>query len=118
MARYYSFKDSAIPTVELAGGKGLSLLYSKSKGFNVPTAVVLSTEFFQPWMEQLKSSSEWQAFVQASDDERVSVSKEVKDFCQALVFSVEQKKTLTEIYDYLQSEGIILMAVRSSSPEE
>jgi len=39
MAQYYTFKDSALPTVDLAGGKGLSLLYLKKKGFNVPTAV-------------------------------------------------------------------------------
>jgi phosphoenolpyruvate synthase/pyruvate phosphate dikinase len=118
MAQYYTFKDESLPTLDQVGGKGLSLITSKKQGFNVPPAALLATEFFKPWMEQLKSSSEWQAFVQASDDERVSVSKDVKDFCQALVFSVEQKKTLTEIYDYLQSEGIILMAVRSSSPEE
>ena len=37
MAQYYTFKDSTLPAVELAGGKGLSLLYSKKKGFNVPT---------------------------------------------------------------------------------
>jgi len=118
MAQYYTFKDESLPTLDQVGGKGMSLITSKKQGFNVPQAALLATEFFKPWMEQLKSSSEWQAFVQASDDERVSVSKDVKDFCQALVFSVEQKKTLTEIYDYLQSEGIILMAVRSSSPEE
>jgi len=68
MARYYSFEDSALPTVELAGGKGLSLLYSKKKGFNVPTAVVLLTKFFQPWMELLKASPEWKVFTQAIDD--------------------------------------------------
>ena len=68
MAQYFTFKDSSLPTVEQVGGKGLSLLYSKNKGFNVPTAVVLSTEFFQPWMELLKATSEWKAFTQTKDD--------------------------------------------------
>ena len=59
MTQYFSFKDPSLPTLEQVGGKGLSLIYSNKKGFNVPSAVVLSTEFFQPWMELLKSTSEW-----------------------------------------------------------
>jgi len=60
MTYYYSFKDSSLPTLEQVGGKGLSLIYSNKKGFNVPSALVLSTEFFQPWMEILKSTWVWQ----------------------------------------------------------
>ncbi len=118
MAQYYTFKDSTLPTVELAGGKGLSLLYSKKKGFNVPTAVVLSTEFFHPWLEQLKTTPEWNVFTQAKDDGMTTAAMAVKDNCQALAFIAEQQKILAEVRQYLQSEGIILMAVRSSSPEE
>jgi len=117
-ARYFSFKDSAIPTVELAGGKGLSLLYSKNKGFNVPTAVVLSTEFFQPWMELLKASPKWKVFTQATDDGMVAAAKAVKHSCQTLTFSEGQQQILSEVRKYLHTEDITMMAVRSSSPEE
>ena len=118
MAKYYAFKDAALPTVELAGGKGLSLLYSKKKGFNVPTAIVLSTEFFQPRMGQLKATSEWQAFTQTKDDGMVAAANAVKRSCQALTFEEDQQQTLAEVRKHLQKEGISLMAVRSSSPEE
>ena len=118
MTYFFTFKDESLPTLDQVGGKGLSLITSKKQGFNVPQAVLLSTAFFHPWMEQLKASSAWQDFAQAGEDGRVVASKAVKEFCQTLAFSGEQKETLTEIYDYLQSEGIVLMAVRSSSPEE
>jgi phosphoenolpyruvate synthase/pyruvate phosphate dikinase len=60
MTHYFSFKVSSLPTLEQVGGKGLSLIYLNKKGFNVPSALVLSNEFFQPWMEILKSTSAWQ----------------------------------------------------------
>jgi len=118
MAQYYTFKDSTLPTVELVGGKGLSLLYSKKKGFNVPTTVVLSTEFFQPWMEQLKTTSEWNVFTQAKDDGMTTAAMAVKNSCQTLEFSEDQQQILTDVRKHSQTEGILLMAVRSSSPEE
>lgn len=43
MAQYFTFKYSALPTVEEVGGKGFSLIYSANKGFPFPMAVVLST---------------------------------------------------------------------------
>ena len=118
MGHYFSFKDSTLPTLEQAGGKGLSLIYLNKKGFNVPSAVVLSTEFFQPWMDLLKSTSEWKAFAQAKDDGMVAAAKAVKHSCQTLAFTEDQQQTLVEVRQYLHAEGITLMAVRSSSPEE
>jgi pyruvate,water dikinase len=118
MAGYFTFKDSVLPTIELAGGKGLSLLYSKVKGFNVPTAVVLSTEFFQPWMELLKATPEWKAFTQAEDDGMSAAAKAVKYRCQTLAFTEDQGQILAQVCQYLQTEDITMMAMRSSSPEE
>jgi len=118
MAQYYTFKDSALPTLEQVGGKGLSLIYSSKKGFNVPSAVALSTEFFHPWMGQLKGTLEWQAFTQAKDDGMVAAANAVKHICQALTFAADQQQTLAEIRQYFQVEGVTMMAVRSSSPEE
>ena len=58
MKQFFTFTDSSLPTVDQVGGKGLSLIYSEKKGFTVPPAVVLSTEFFLPWMEQCKATPE------------------------------------------------------------
>jgi pyruvate,water dikinase len=118
MTQYFTFKDSFLPLVEQVGGKGLSLLYSKKKDFNVPPTVVLSTKFFQPWIEHLKASPEWKAFAQTKADDMTAAATDVKNSAQTLTFSEDQQQTLSEIRKYLQTEGIILMAVRSSSPEE
>jgi phosphohistidine swiveling domain-containing protein len=118
VARLFTFKDSSLPTIEQVGGKGLSLIYSDKKGFQVPPAAVLSTEFFHPWMELLKATSEWKAFTQAIDDGMVAAAKAVKDSCQTLAFSEGQQQTLAKVRQYLQAEDITMMAVRSSSPEE
>ncbi|MGV7229631.1 MAG: PEP/pyruvate-binding domain-containing protein [Nitrospirales bacterium] len=117
-AQYFTFKDPSLPTIAQVGGKGLSLIYLNKKGFNVPPLAVLSTEFFRPWMNQLKSAPEWKEFSQAADDDRVAAATAVKKLCQTLTFSAKQKQLLTEVRQYLQTEGITLMAVRSSSPEE
>lgn len=118
MAHYFTFKDSSLPALEQVGGKGLSLIYSNKEGFNVPYAVVLSTEFFHPWMEQLKSTSDWKAFARAKDDGLLVAARAVKNSCQTLVYTEDQQQTLAEVCQELLAEGIKLMAVRSSSPEE
>jgi len=118
MTKLFSFKDLSLPAIEQVGGKGLSLIYLNKKGFNVPFAVVLSTGFFQPWLELLKSTSEWKAFAQARGDGMVAAAKAVKNSSQTLGFTEDQGQTLGEVRQYLKAEDIRLMAVRSSSPEE
>ena len=118
MAQYFTFKDAPLPTLEQVGGKAQSLFYLAEAGFSVPTAVVLSAEFFQPWMIQLKAALEWEAFAQAGADERTAAATEVKAACRTLAFIETQQQALTAVRQYLQAEGITLMAVRSSSPEE
>jgi pyruvate,water dikinase len=118
MAQHFTFKDSSLPTVEQVGGKGLSLIYLENRGFTVPINAVLSTEFFQPWMERLKASPEWKAFAQTKTDDMVAAATAVKNSAQTLTFSEDQQQTLSEVRQHLQTEGTTLMAVRSSSPEE
>ena len=118
MALYFSSNEATLPTLEQIGGKGLSLLHSNKKGFNVPFTVVLSTKFFQPWISLLKATLEWKVFAQAKDVDMVAAATAVKNSCQAFVFSEDQQRPLFEIRQHLQAEGVTLMAVRSSSPEE
>ena len=118
MAQLFTFKDSSSPTIKQVGGKGLSLIHLANKDFPVPIAAVLSTEFFQPWMERLKVSPEWKAFAQTKADDVAAAATAVKDSAQTLTFSEDQQQTLSEVRQHLQTEGITLMAVRSSSPEE
>ena len=116
MTQFFTPKDSSFPTVEQIGGKGLSLFFLVSKGFNVPPMAVLAAEFFHPWMEEIKATAEWKTFIQAKDDGIAAAATAVKNSCQSLAFKEEQQKTIAEVRNYLQTEGITLMAVRSSSP--
>jgi pyruvate,water dikinase len=89
-----------------------------NKGFNVPAAAVLSTSFFESWLQQLMRSSAWETFSQAEGVEQVAAALGVKDLGLALAFTSEQQESLAAVRRYLDDEGIRLMAVRSSSPEE
>jgi pyruvate,water dikinase len=118
MTHYFTFKDSSLPTIAQVGGKGLSLIHLSNEGFNVPPAVILSMGFFRLWMKTLRATSEWKAFTQVKDDDRVAAAAVVKNRSKTFVFSEDQQQILAEVRQYLQKEDITLMAVRSSSPEE
>ena len=49
----YTLQDDTIPTIEQVGGKGLSLIHSAKKGFNIPPTVVLSSNFFSHGLNRL-----------------------------------------------------------------
>jgi len=118
MAFHFASKVSKLPTLEQVGAKGLSLIFLSNKGFNIPSAVVLSTEFFRTWMDQLKDTKEWKAFAQTRSDDLATAAIAVKKLSQTFTFSEDQHQALTEVRKFLQAEGISLIAVRSSSPEE
>jgi pyruvate,water dikinase len=88
------------------------------KGFNVPIAVVLATGFFHPWMAQLKATPAWETFTHTADDGMLAAAKAVKHNALKLNFSENQQQILAEVRQGLQIEAGMLMAVRSSSPEE
>jgi rifampicin phosphotransferase len=104
--------------IEELGGKGLSLNKMLKKGYPVPAAAVLSTQFITPWIEHVKETAEWQNLLRASGDKIIDAVKPIKKICHQLIFSEIQKKTLEDLRQYLQKEKISIMAVRSSSPQE
>lgn len=118
MGLYFTFKDSPLPMLDQVGGKGHSLLHLEDKGFTVPLAAVLPTGFFQPWIAQLKATSEWAAFVQAKEGDMAAAAFAIKNCVPMLIYSEDQQQTLATVRHYIQTEGVTLMAVRSSSPEE
>jgi pyruvate,water dikinase len=114
----FTFQTPSTPTIDQIGGKGLSLIHSARSGFNVPSAVIFSTDFFTKWIEQIKSTSEWQSLTQTTGDALSTAADIVKKISQTLEFTEDQKQVLSEVREFLRSEEISLMAVRSSSPEE
>jgi len=114
----FTIQTPSTPTIDQIGGKGLSLIRSTKNGFNVPSAVILSADFFTKWIEQIKSTSEWQSLTQTKGDALNVAANNIKKIGQKLEFTEDQKQALLEVREFLRSEEISLMAVRSSSPEE
>ena len=116
------------PTLGTIGGKALSL-YETSSTFNVPPGFVLSVAFFQPWLDGIKNTDEWKAFVAVCGAGAGAVTKEhcdaIKAKCQkTLSLDASQEKELNRAIseafgpDANTSKNLGIVAVRSSSPEE
>ncbi|MHA2174451.1 MAG: PEP/pyruvate-binding domain-containing protein [Candidatus Hodarchaeales archaeon] len=114
----YTPQDSSTPDIEQVGGKGLSLIQATENGHVIPPIIILKANFFLPWIEQIKSTTEWQVFTKASKDGILTVAETVKNYCQTLAFTDTQQQALADVRQFLQVEGISLAAIRSSSPEE
>jgi pyruvate,water dikinase len=132
----YPFTTAQTPSLTRVGGKGSSLIEMTRAGLRVPPGFVLSTGFFQPWLEQVQASSEWSAFVRAlnadepSDEELQRRTLDLKDACQGLSFTKAQERQLSRALEELRDPrsrsdsvsdsipGSRLFAVRSSAPQE
>ncbi len=113
--------------VREVGGKAASLIRLTQGGFDVPRGTVLATEFFEPWLAEVRASGEWQAVLAAAGSCEIASPSaerraELEDCCAraksvatALPLDAEQSATLDAVGDDL---GTASWAVRSSSPEE
>ena len=108
------------PSSRAVGGKAASLILLKQAGFRVPGGVVLTTDFFAPWLLEIRASDEWQQAIGLFADAQspnhgdvAAICAIVKDLSDSLSFNPEQAAALE-----LASETAGPLAVRSSSPEE
>lgn len=109
----YSFDTDKKPELSQVGGKGLSLIVMTQHGLPVPPGVVLSVAFFEPWINYIRKTPEWDQF--SSDITKKSCDA-LKKICMSLKIDDKQKKALESALHSLKSGG--LFSVRSSSPEE
>lgn len=128
----YPFTTAQTPGSGQVGGKGSSLIEMTRAGLPVPPGFILSTCFFQPWLEQVQAMSEWSAFVGAlnadgpSDEELQRRTKDLENACQGLSFTEYQERQLSWALEYLRDSDSMsvslpdsrLFAVRSSAPQE
>jgi len=108
----FKFNGSEVPKLNQVGGKAKALIETTKAGFPVPEGIALSVEFFDSWLTQIKSSTQWHKMLEdttkgncdliVSDAKNMNFSDKMKDN-----FVLEMKSL----------EGNIF-AVRSSSPEE
>ncbi len=108
----YNFNEKNVPRLDEVGGKAKALIETTNAGFPVPEGIVLSVDFFKPWLDEIKSSNEWKAVL-------VNTTKEACDSVKSqavnMTFTSEQKKAFEVSTGELTGE---VFAVRSSSPEE
>ncbi|GAB3267173.1 PEP-utilizing enzyme [Arthrobacter pigmenti] len=124
----FSFATSQTTEVAKVGGKGASLIGMTRAGMPVPEGFVLSTDFFQPWLDQLRTTPEWDAFSMAvssggaSDEELRGRATQLQTACADLSFTeVQQRLLAAALADLPGAESTPdggLFAVRSSAPQE
>ncbi len=112
----HKFSTTDTPPIDRVGGKARSLIDATRAGFPVPDGVVLSVEFFRPWLEEVERGEAWAAFLSSPEAERRQRCDAVKTSCAVLRLTPTQKEALEAALRTLPEGG--LFAVRSSSPEE
>ncbi len=113
---FYTSKESSVDKI---GGKALRLMSMYRSGLAVPPGLALSTDFFKPWTDEVKASSEWAAVLAASAGELGDTTKKLFSLCDTLKFDEVQKKEFKKAVSEFQKKfSCELFAVRSSSPEE
>jgi rifampicin phosphotransferase len=112
----YTFPAAHQATLAEVGGKGLSLIEGSRVGFPVPPGFILSVDFFEPWIHELKSTKAWSHFLHGSDAELLELCTSLKRVASGLAFTEEQDRALKEAMRDDDRKG--LFAVRSSSPDE
>jgi len=118
MELVYSFDCIDTPELGAVGGKGQSLIRLTRAGLPVPPGFVLTTEFFRPWFDRIKSLPEWQMALSAPSEELKRYTVALQAAAANLEPDEDHRQVLAAALQELSQEGISLFAVRSSSPEE
>lgn len=108
----YEFTTTSNPPIRLVGGKAKGLMESTRAGFPVPEGVVLSVDFFEPWLAAIKSTAEWRVFLEEGSPENCNPIASAID---ELSFTAQQRSELDKYLERLPGE---VFSTRSSSPEE
>ncbi|MDJ0752773.1 MAG: PEP/pyruvate-binding domain-containing protein [Ardenticatenaceae bacterium] len=113
------FSTAKQPPLEQAGSKALALIEMIQTGMPVPSGIVLTVQFFKPWMDQIITMPEWEAVRRSKPEKLKITTRMLQARCAALSFTPDQLAELDQSMRVLQSETAAdLFAVRSSSPEE
>jgi len=123
----YFLNSTEQPEISEVGGKGYSLIKLSSLNLNVPNGIVLTVNFFEPWVNRIKHSDLYQQFMELlgkdNKDPKAyrSVLDQLKEWClNNLVLAKEQKESVEESLRTLfpNEYDSQRYAIRSSSPEE
>ena len=118
MAHLIPFPGNEEAARETVGGKGYALMELSHAGFCVPPGVILTTSFFAPWFESLKSTPSWASLTQADPDGWEPLCDRLRTHGRDLPFTELQIHLLAQLRNFLSTKDWTCYAVRSSSPEE
>lgn len=119
MKLVYGFNVKDTPNLTEVGGKGFSLILMTQQGLPVPPGFVLSVDFFKPWFNYIKDTTEWLKVISSPTEALKSHTDALKKICRNLKLDSDRKKALENaLKDFDKSNQNLLFAVRSSSPEE
>jgi rifampicin phosphotransferase len=106
-------------SVDSVGGKAYSLIRMIKAGLPVPNCVVLTTDFFAPWIEEIFASKTWALLTVAKSAQWAPLCNDLKIHCQTLAFNLTQEQAFAQLQAQFKTQKPkALFAVRSSSPEE
>ena len=114
------FDTDSLPDRMQVGGKAMSLIQLTRSGLPVPEGFVLPVSFFQPWLDQVQQSPDWDAVLRspASRTKAAYIADQSQRLPQ-LPLEINQRAVLSKAMARLmEGPGPHLFAVRSSSPEE
>lgn len=101
------------------GGKAYSLHLLACAGFRVPSALVLTTDFFAPWIARVGAMPAWKALTQATQNDWPALCENVRAGLHLLDWEPEQRRVLAHLARQCTAGGhAARFAVRSSSPDE
>ena len=118
MQALYFFNDRKIPKLSEVGGKALSLIKMTDGGLPVPPGFVLTSSFFQPWVDEIRATEDWKNLLTSDGKRQEELSGRLKARCKSLKFTDDQNRQMTQALDAISHKGSMIFAVRSSSPEE
>ena len=113
---YAVFPGSKSEELSDVGGKAKSLIDMTAQNMPVPPGVVLKVNFFAPWFEQLRNTSEWKAFESGSSENMQELCGNLKKLVSGFQLDSNQLSLLGTAIAQIPNAQIY--AVRSSSPEE
>ncbi len=108
----YHFDNNQVPKLSNIGGKAKALIETSVVGMPVPEGFVLSTEFFESWLNEVKNSNLFKEMLTLTTKENCD---KVRALAQEFVFNEDQLKIFEKEIEKCDAD---IFAVRSSSPEE
>ncbi len=108
----YYFSGTTAPQLSQVGGKAKALIETTQAGFPVPEGLVLSVDFFEPWLNDIKESEDFINILTHTTKENCD---KIKVIAKNMRFNEHQRKVFNE---HIKGLDGTVFAVRSSSPEE